>query len=84
MLPFMKRRIIAAELRAELARRSWRQVDLARAAGVSRPLVGLICAGMRPSERVENAVLAALGPAGAARVVSAPPSLGVEALEGGA
>jgi transcriptional regulator with XRE-family HTH domain len=68
----MKRRIIAAELRAELARRSWRQLDLAKAAGLSRPLVGLICSGMRPSLRAEAAVLAALGPEAAERVTGAP------------
>jgi transcriptional regulator with XRE-family HTH domain len=69
-------RIVPAELRAELARRGWRQLDLARAVGVSRGLIGLICTGMQPSRRVEAAVLAALGPDGAARVTyAAAPSL---------
>ncbi len=50
----MKRGIIPEELRAELARRGWRHADLASAAGVSRFLVGLVCAGLRPSARVET------------------------------
>jgi hypothetical protein len=58
----------ASELRAELARRSWRHDDLAKAAGISRQLVGLICAGMRPSDRAAAAIANALGPAGARRV----------------
>lgn len=66
-------RIVPAELRAELARRGWRQADLARVAGVSRALVGLVCAGMRPSRRTGAAMLAALGPSAAARVTSEEP-----------
>ena len=75
--------IDASELRAELARRGWRQSDLASAAGVSRSLVGLVCNGLRPSSRALDAILAALGPVGAERVLAHRDGDGVAVQSGG-
>jgi hypothetical protein len=58
------------ELRAELARQRVTQRRLASLAGVSATVIGGICSGRRPSARVAAAILDALGPEGARRVLT--------------
>jgi len=53
--------IVAAELRAELARRRWTHAELARRVGCSRSLIGFVCAGMVPSAKLRDRILAAFG-----------------------
>jgi transcriptional regulator with XRE-family HTH domain len=59
------------ELRAELARRGWRQRDLALAADLSVSCVNWICRGAAPGARATRQILEALGPEAASRVANA-------------
>ena len=74
-------KIDVGELRAELARRRWRQEDLARRAGLSVSYVGWVLRGAAPSERAVSKILAALGPAAAGRVAG-PAVMGQATTEG--
>jgi transcriptional regulator with XRE-family HTH domain len=58
-----------AELRAEMARRLWRQQELADRTGLSRATVAWILRGAKPSERAGKLILKALGEEGAERVI---------------
>jgi transcriptional regulator with XRE-family HTH domain len=51
----------SSELRAELARRRWRQRDLADATGLSLSYIGWLCRGGYPGERAAKRITKALG-----------------------
>jgi transcriptional regulator with XRE-family HTH domain len=51
----------SSELRAELARRRWRQRDLAEATGLSLSYISWLCRGGYPGERAAKRIKKALG-----------------------
>jgi len=64
----MRHTLDTNELRAELARRGWRQADLAEHCGVSLGIAKWVCRGAWPSKRLARRILDVLGPEAAARI----------------
>jgi|GEM_PF-3531747 transcriptional regulator with XRE-family HTH domain len=63
-----RRHFDSTELRAELARRAWRQEDLAAVTGLSRGLIGWLCRGAAPSRRAAKLISIAVGPEATMRI----------------